>query len=211
MCPGSCDGLAGESPAGVAAKRPRSWWPAEGEIRLSKRHDKVAVGGEQVVGPYERVPSPADRGEGHGRCEDRGCAARETRRRTGSGTITQPIVEQERSVSTPAARARRVPSSGAPVTQNLSAWPAKWWSVERKSEEGVVARIGVDNTTRRSEGPLTGRCPIPTGMRPGAASALSCQSPPVTWRLIAVPGALPTAISLHIAVRRGRDCGHRGF
>jgi hypothetical protein len=27
----SCDGLAGGSPVGVAAKRPRSWWPAEGE------------------------------------------------------------------------------------------------------------------------------------------------------------------------------------
>ena len=59
VCPGSCDGLAGESPAGVVAKRPRSWWPAEGEIRLSKRHDKVAVGGEQVVGPYERNPVTA--------------------------------------------------------------------------------------------------------------------------------------------------------
>jgi hypothetical protein len=59
VCPGSCDGLAGESPAGVAAKRPRSWWPAEGEIRLSKRHDKVAVGGEQVVGPYARNPVTA--------------------------------------------------------------------------------------------------------------------------------------------------------
>ncbi|MGH3627603.1 MAG: hypothetical protein ACRDRL_09210 [Sciscionella sp.] len=28
----SCDGLAGESPAGVVAKQPRSWWPAGGEI-----------------------------------------------------------------------------------------------------------------------------------------------------------------------------------
>jgi len=27
----SCDGLAGESPAGVAAKRSCSWWPAGGE------------------------------------------------------------------------------------------------------------------------------------------------------------------------------------
>jgi hypothetical protein len=55
----SCDGLAGESPVGVAAKRPRSWWPAEGEIRLSKRHDKVALGGEQVIGPYARNPVSA--------------------------------------------------------------------------------------------------------------------------------------------------------
>src|SRR5664280_1782286 len=31
VCPESCAGLAGGSPVGVAAKRPRSWWPAEGE------------------------------------------------------------------------------------------------------------------------------------------------------------------------------------
>jgi hypothetical protein len=35
------------------AKQPRSWWPVEGEIRLLKRYDKVAVGGEQVIGPYD--------------------------------------------------------------------------------------------------------------------------------------------------------------
>ncbi len=49
----SCDGLTGESPVGVAAKRPRSWWPARGETRSLKRHDKVALGGEQVIGPYD--------------------------------------------------------------------------------------------------------------------------------------------------------------
>jgi hypothetical protein len=87
----SCDGLAGESPAGVVAKQPRSWWPAEGETRPSKRHDNVAVGGKQVIGLYDeescrvvnhparagskREPSPAQTGEGHGRCEDLGGAA----------------------------------------------------------------------------------------------------------------------------------------
>lgn len=57
-----------------------------------KRHDKVALGGEQVIGPYdeescirvvkvpcmqgeEREPSPDYEGEGHGRCEDLGSAA----------------------------------------------------------------------------------------------------------------------------------------
>ena len=80
----SCDGLAGESPVGVMARQPRSWWPAEGETRLSKRHDEVPTGGEQVVSPYDeescrvnrlrpaqvgrkREPSPAKMGEGHGR------------------------------------------------------------------------------------------------------------------------------------------------
>lgn len=48
------------------------------------------------------MPSLVDTGEGHERCEDLGCAAPGTRRRNGSGTITQPIVEQGRSVSTPA-------------------------------------------------------------------------------------------------------------
>lgn len=39
------------------AKQPRSWWPAEGETRLSKRHDEVPLGGKQVLGPYERNPA----------------------------------------------------------------------------------------------------------------------------------------------------------
>lgn len=52
---------------------------------------------------------------------------------------------------------------GAPVTAKpISGDPVKWWSVERKSEEGVVAVIDVDNTTRRSEGPPA-RCAWLTG------------------------------------------------
>src|SRR5450759_3393549 len=53
----SCDGLAGVSPARVVTKQPCSWWPAEGEIRPSKRHDAVPLGGKQVLGPYERNPA----------------------------------------------------------------------------------------------------------------------------------------------------------
>jgi hypothetical protein len=50
-----------------------------------------------------------------------------------------------------------------PVTAKpISGRTVKWWSVERKSEEGVVAVIGADNITRRSEGPLA-RCAWPTG------------------------------------------------
>src|ERR1700683_2379325 len=117
------------------------------------------MGGEQVIGPYARnpvsaslshparaghtrVPSPAHTGEGHERCEDLGCAAPETRRRSGSGTITQPIVEQERSVSTPASQARRVPPSGAPVT-------AKPISVTREVVERR-AEVGGGNSVRRA-------------------------------------------------------------
>jgi len=90
----SCDGLAGESPVEVMTKQPRSWWPAEGETRLSKRHDKVAFGGEQVLGPYVKEsccveipktwePNRTCRGEGHGRCQDLGSAAPTTHRRKG--------------------------------------------------------------------------------------------------------------------------------
>jgi RNA-directed DNA polymerase len=108
----SCDGLAGESPVGVMTKQPRSWWPAEGETRRSKRHDKVASGGEQVHGPYveescrvviacKREPSLAEVGEGHGRCLDLVRQHREPAGVRGSGTRTQSITEQERSVSAP--------------------------------------------------------------------------------------------------------------
>ena len=47
MCPESGDELAGESLASVVTKQRCSWWPAVGETRPSKRHDKVPLGGEQ--------------------------------------------------------------------------------------------------------------------------------------------------------------------
>ena len=72
-------------------KQPCSWWPASGETRASKRHDKGPLGVEQVVGPYDeescrvvsfpcgsrdkREPSPGRTGEGQGRCEELGSAA----------------------------------------------------------------------------------------------------------------------------------------
>lgn len=85
-----------------------------------------------------------------------------TRRRRGRGTCTQPTAKQERSVLTPAlwpqAASLRCPVTAKPISGRT----VKWWSVERKSEEGVVAVIGADNITRRSEGPLA-RCAWPTG------------------------------------------------
>jgi hypothetical protein len=79
-----------------------------------------------------------------------------TRRRMGSGTITQSLVEQERSVSAPEELSSVGTALSVPVTAKPISVIVKWWSVERKSEEGVVAMIGVDNTTRRSEGPPAG-------------------------------------------------------
>jgi hypothetical protein len=99
-------------------KQPRSWWPAEGETRPSKRHDNVAVGGKQVIGLYDEescrvVNHRASAGSKRDRALPRRAKAMDgaktlevqhsgTRRPMGSGTITQPIVEQERSVSAPA-------------------------------------------------------------------------------------------------------------
>ena len=156
------------------AKQPCSWWPAEGETRLSKRHDKVASGGEQVIGPYERNPvvasltKPREIGDKCG-SRARGIWAKAmdgaktlevrhlwTRRRIGNGTITQSTVEQERSVSTPAMQAQRRPSLGAPVTAKPISVTRE--VVERRAEVGGgrSSEDRPDNITVRSEGPLAG-------------------------------------------------------
>jgi hypothetical protein len=149
----SCDGLAGESPAGVVAKQPRSWWPAEGETRPSKRHDNVAVGGKQVIGLYDeescrvvnhparagskREPSPAQTGEGHGRCQDLGSAAPRNPpayRERNDHTAHRGTGEIRLGTGVTAAGANsRCPVAAKPI----SGGPAKWRSVERKSEEAI--------------------------------------------------------------------------
>jgi hypothetical protein len=88
----------------------------------------------------------------------------------GIGTITQSIVEQERSVSAPASDGSRVAVLECPAAAKpISGGPVKWWSVERRSEEAVVAMIGADNITRRSEGPLV-RCATATAKTFGSRS-----------------------------------------
>ena len=85
-----------------------------------------------------------------------------TRRRMEGGTVVQLITEQERSVSAPALWPQVADLRCSVAAKPISGDPVKWWSVERKSEEGIVAVIDVDNTTRRSEGPPA-RCARPTG------------------------------------------------
>ena len=154
------------------AKQPRSWWPARGETRASKRHDKVALGDEQVVGPYDEescarvVNKPAKAGTSGSRAPTARAKATDgakslemqhpgTRRRSGSGTTTQPIAEQERSVSAPAFVAPGcrpgVPGSGEAYNRR----PRE--VVERRAEVGgghSGSDDRRDNRTRRSEGPL---------------------------------------------------------
>ncbi len=170
--------LAGERPVAVMTKQPRSWWAVEGETRLSKPHDKVAVlGGEQACGPYDEESCvsvdmvPARAGRSGSRASIRWAKAREgaktlelqhrgTRRRIGIGTYAQFSTERERSVSAPAFTAPGCQSGALrEVAIPITGSTGKWWSAERKSEEAVVAMIGVDNITRRSEGPLA-RCAI---------------------------------------------------
>ena len=69
---------------------------------------------------------------------------------------------RRRSVSAPALWPQVAALRCSVAAKPISGDPVKWWSVERKSEEGIVAVIGVDNTTRRSEGPPA-RCARPTG------------------------------------------------
>lgn len=57
-----------------------------------------------------------------------------TRRRSGSGTITQSIVEQERSVSALAERLRGAALGAPVVAKPISGNPVKW--NERRAEVG---------------------------------------------------------------------------
>jgi hypothetical protein len=168
----SCVELAGESPATVMTKQPCSWWAVVGETRMPKPHDKVALGGEQARGPYDEescasaVRNPARTGNSGSRASQIKAKAMEgaksldvqhrgTRRRSGIGTCAQFGTERERSVSAPATMASgRQPGVLREVARPITGSPGKWWSAERKSEEVVLAMIGVDNITRRSEGPL---------------------------------------------------------
>ena len=145
---------------------------------MPKPHDKVAFkGGEQARGPYDEescasvVSLPARAEECGSRARPTRAKAMEgaktlevqhrgTRRRSGIGTCAQFGTERGRSVSAPALRASgRQPGVLREVATPITGGPGKWWSAERKSEEVVVAMIGVDNITRRSEGPLA-RCAI---------------------------------------------------
>ena len=170
----------------VMAKQPCSWWAAEGETRPSEPHDEVAMGGEQACGPYDEescasvVRFPARAGQSGSRAPHARAKAMEgvktleaqhrgIRRRSGIGTCAQFSTERERSVSAPASTAPGLPAWGAPgAAKPITGSTGKGWSAERKSEEAVVAMIGVDNRTRRSEGPLA-RCAITQRPRPVSA------------------------------------------
>ena len=98
----------------------------------------------------------------------------------------------------------------------------KWWSVERKSEEGIVAVIDVDNTTRRSEGPPA-RCARPTGegardcrerlfalefvhLRTGCGCLGSSPTRVASWNAAGrLPGGKPDEGELHVRFGKGEQ------
>jgi hypothetical protein len=159
---------------------------------------------------HERESSLFRLGEDHGRCEELGWAA-----------PMDPPAQGERNVHTvhrgtgevrlgasmdgsgcrPGCLAAATPISGSPV---------KWRSAERKSEKVVVAMIGVDNTTRRSEGPLA-RCataqPRPRGGR-GASRVAGASGQP-WWRqgnaAGRLPGGKPCEVAPHARFGKGEQ------
>jgi hypothetical protein len=195
VCPESCDGLAGESPVGVMAKQPRSWWPAEGETRPSKRHDKGALGVEQVTGPQHQAnpaaslplarccraqagAEPGLRGRRPWKASRSWSAASRNpsaygewngcTARHGTGEIRLGT-----GISWPQGAILRCLVTVTPISSD----PAKWRSAERKSEEAVVAATGMDNTTAGSEGPPAGWASLTAGRPRGLPWGYQLRSP----------------------------------
>ena len=84
---------------------------------------------------------------------------RRTRRRMGNGTVAQSVTEQERSVSARKHDGRRGAARWCPELAPPISRSAKWWRVERKSEEAVVAPTAGTTQPCPSEGPPAGCAP----------------------------------------------------
>lgn len=161
-------------------KQPGSGWPAEGETRPSKRHDKAALGGEQATSPYDEEPcslvmvtmwepSLFSLGEGHGRRGDLGlCSAyvptgvrRAERLHSPSRNRRDPSRHRSSSIGVIALRHNVVAGKGEAYKQ-LNCEVA-----ERRAEVGAGHSSDErrNNRTRRSEGPVAGCATRPEGLR----------------------------------------------
>ena len=138
-------------------KQPGSWWPAEGETRPSKRHDKAALGGEQATSPYDEEPcSPVTAtmwepslfslGEGHGRRGDLGMRSayvptgvrRAEWLHSSSRNRRDPSRHRSSPIGVVALSTTRLLVKAKPI----SSWTVKWRSAERKSEQVIVVMNG---------------------------------------------------------------------
>jgi len=168
-------GLAGESPVWVVAKQPSSWWPAERETGPSKRHDNVPIRGlasnrsAALREPCHLVISARASGASGSRALHTGAKANGRREELGSAAPKNPPGEWgwngctalhgtgEIRLDAGIRAAGRHPAAPGSSRSDNRREPGNGEAVERKSEEAVLAMNGVDNITRRSEGPLS-RC-----------------------------------------------------
>jgi hypothetical protein len=161
-------------------KQPGSWWPAEGETRPSKRHDKAAVGGEQATSPYDEEPCSLDMatmwepslfslGEGHGRRGDLGvCSAY-----VPTGVRRAEWLHSSSRNRRDPSRHRSSPNGVVALRHNVIAGKGEAYKqldcevAERRAEVGAGRSSDErrNNRTRRSEGPVAGCATRPEGLR----------------------------------------------
>ena len=172
MRPGSLTRPAGGSPVRVGTGAPGSRPQLGGENRWAERGVKSLLGGSKSAGrsitrnlqPRQIYNGGAEPLTSRRRPRPTGPVPGVTSvgslRGTGGGTRSRPGQERERSVSAPAWMA----AGGQPAVPGSSdAYKQRCEVAERRAEVGgghTVAMIGVDNKTRRSQGPLA-RCAIP--------------------------------------------------
>jgi hypothetical protein len=161
-------------------KQPGSWWPAEGETRPSKRHDKAAVGGEQAASPYDEEPcSPVmvtmwepslfSLGEGHGRRGDLGMRSAYVPTGVWRAEWLHSPSRNRRDPS----RHRGSPNGVVALRHNVIAGKGEAYKqldcevAERRAEVGAGHSSDErrNNRTRRSEGPVAGCATRPEGLR----------------------------------------------
>ena len=146
--------------------------PASGEIRASKRGVEPSLGKVQPTSPQHEAKSAASKwnarkGATGSRAWHDGAKAtegvkrlemqpRRTRRRKGRGMVGQPLWEQERPVSAPAVRpdGKASPWGGLGAPNPISGVPDEVGESGAGVGGGHSSDEGVDNRTRRSEGPL---------------------------------------------------------
>jgi hypothetical protein len=164
------------------AKQPCSRWPAEGETRPSKRHDKVPSGASKqpvrtMRNPAASLGSPASAGTGASRAPRRWAKAMDGAKSLelqplnppgygGRNGCTADYGTGEIRLGTGSERPRVANPRRPVAAKPISSDPAKRRSAERKSEGAIGSWDGVDNTTRRSEGPLA-ECASRTGTAAG--------------------------------------------
>ena len=196
--------------------------PAFGEIRASKRGVKPSFRKVQPASPQHQAKSAASltdsrKGAIGSRAWHDGAKAmegvkrlemqpRRTRRRRGRGMVGQSSWKQERPVSAPAVRPLGCqPRGGLGATNPISGVPDEVGESGAGVGGGHSSDEGVDNRTRRSEGPLAERA----AQRRGSGIAERLFTRRTTSRRDGCWDAGPTPVAGRNAARRllgGEPC-----